>query len=102
MAKQIIACVAEGSVSDVDYYAGLAPRQRSSLAHEMASEVLQHYSRARTLVMLLANSLRDLGEDSTELDLAEVANDWMNDGDHISQELRLMACLQSMKDASHG
>lgn len=85
------------TASKVDFFRSINPVQRASLAYEMAAEVGQHVERARSLVMVLAERMRAEGDDRDlqSLDLAEIADAWLQDSDHISQERRLMDCLRA-------
>ncbi|VTU29528.1 hypothetical protein H6CHR_03213 [Variovorax sp. PBL-H6] len=111
MTKQIIALARNSATTksttsdnrqDVDHYRSISPSARASLAHEMATEVGQHYDRARSLVMVLTERLRAESEGySVSLDLAEIAEAWLHNEDHIAQEERLMACLRASVEAAN-
>lgn len=81
------------------YYAAQPATLRGALARELASEVLDHYAHATTLVGLLLAEIRTANlEDQTALRLANVADAWLNDREHVAQEARLNACLSSLDD----
>jgi hypothetical protein len=86
------------------YYRSLTPEGRASAAREMLTEQEQHYNRLNSLIMTLAQHLRgtaDTAEDDTALNLAEIADAWINDSDHIAQSERLRICLQVAEEVSH-
>jgi CHASE3 domain sensor protein len=91
-----------GTEAERATYATLPALQRAELAQEMANEVIDHYDHARTLVAAIVTELRTMGtEEKTALHLAEVAEAWLNDRDHINQEGRMFACLHAMVGAHH-
>src|SRR5262245_49324837 len=80
-------------------YAGVTPERQAAYAREMLGEVLDHYDHARTLVAALVTELTDLKEtNKAARHLATVAENWLNDPDHVAQEVRLTACLAAMAE----
>jgi hypothetical protein len=86
-----------------NYYLTQSPARRAALAHEMGGEVLSHYDHARTLVAAIVTELRsEHGDPKAALHLATVTEAWLSADAHVSQESRLIACLEAMQGANHG
>jgi hypothetical protein len=83
---------------DLHYYAAQPLPRRVAMARELAGEVLDHYAHATTLVGLLLAELRTTKlDDPTALRVANVADAWLNDAEHVAQEGRLGACLAALE-----
>lgn len=92
-----------GTEQDRARYANRLPLQRAQDAQELATEVLDHVEHLRPLLHGLVRELRALGTEETKaaLHLAEVAQAWLTDDDHVAQASRLFACLHVNVQASH-
>lgn len=84
------------------YYAAMPAARRGELAHEMMTEVMEHFAQVEAIVSSAVTHLRARSSDDlTALRLATVAEAWMMDREHVAQMYRLLACLEAQKEASH-
>jgi hypothetical protein len=92
-----------GSEADRSRYLAMPPLQRAEAAQELATEVLEHYDRARALVVALLRELEDVADEEAKpaAQLAAVLEDWITQQEHASQEQRLFACLHAEVMAQH-
>lgn len=90
-----------GAETDRAKYRARRPADRAQDAQELANEVLDHYDHVRPLLAAVVESLRELSADEAKpvLQLAEVAEAWLNDAEHVAQEHRLFACLHANVEA---
>lgn len=91
------------SPDERSHYLNMPASYRVAVASEMTAEILDHYDHAESLVAALVTELRSTPPDpKAARHLATMVESWLMDRDHVSQKARLIACLEAIKETTHG